>query len=586
MTDRRHIWRTVLVVLVLVAAWVALGVRLTMLHLGSNERLHQRIDKIRKVEKEIMVGRGRILDCRGNDLAMDVSKKDVYVDAERILKNGDARAVAFQLARGLQMDPKVVFDRIAIHRVIKTGRNCVLIKPSVAEEDALRIQRLQLDGVFFKDVYTRLYPKNEMFCHVVGFVNMEGVGSAGMEQVMDESLRGRPGLLISEKDGKQIEVVTRRTLDISPQPGVDVYLTLDQNLQYIVEKALDAAIVEHKAVGAWAIMERVRTGEILAMASRPAFDPNNYRGATEAEMRDRAIGYVYEPGSTFKVAVIASALNEGTVTPDQIFDCESGAWVYQGRTLRDYHPNAMLSVADIIKKSSNIGAAKVAVTLGKERLYTYLKAFGFGQPTGIALPGEEGGILHDVKNWYPISITRIPMGQGIGVTAMQMLNMLCCIANNGYLMRPAIVRRIVDAKGLTIQEFVPEVMAKPIREDTARLMQKLLARVTEEGGTGTKARVDGYTVAGKTGTAQKPVNGHYSDSANIASFMGFLPAENPELAIMIVIDEPQPLHTGGQVAAPIFQEIASQAVRYLDVPSAAEVERTAWKQPENTLSHL
>jgi cell division protein FtsI (penicillin-binding protein 3) len=563
MTDRSYMWRMFLVVLVLATAWVGLGARLLMLHLGPNEGLRSHIEKIRRDEQKIPVGRGRVLDCHGNILALDRAVKNVCVDPLVVISNGHAKAVSGHLARLLQMDPAMVFLRMN-----RPGRRYECIKKLVEEDTADQIKRMQLKGVFFEDASARYYPKGSMFCHVVGFANLEGVGSAGVEQRLDSYLRGHSGLRISEKDGRKVEMYNRRSLDIKAEQGVDVYLTLDQNLQYIVEKALDAALEAYQAKGVWAIVERVKTGEILAMASRPAYDPNLYRTAPTNGVLNRSIGHLYEPGSIFKVAAISAALNEGTVESEDVFDCENGMWIFQRRPLRDYHPNGRLSVADILKKSSNIGTAKIALTLGERRLEQYLRAFGIGRTSGIELPGEEAGILSDRSKWSALSISRIPIGQGVSVTSIQMLNMLCAIANNGFLMKPSIIQRMVDAEGRTVMEFAPEVVTRPIREDTARLMQKLLIRVTEEGGTGTKARVAGYTVAGKTGTAQKVIAGVYSDSANMASFMGFLPAENPELAIIVTVDEPQPLHTGGQVAAPVFREIAEQAVRYLDIPPA------------------
>ena len=561
MTNRTYTWRMLLVVVVLALVWVGLGTRLAYLHLGPNERLRTRIADIRKVEQQILVGRGRVLDTHSNILALDLAVKNICADPKVILENGHLQFIGSRLAYLLQLDPAVVMARLN-----RPNRRYECIKKLVPDDTARQIARMQLRGVFFEDASARYYPQGSLFAHVVGFSNMEGVGSAGVEQRMDSNLRGRPGLRISEQDGRRVEVYTRRSLEIAPQEGADVYLTLDQNLQYIVDKALDAAMEQHSAKGAWVIIERVKTGEILAMASRPVYDPNAYRTADESQMLNRTIGYVYEPGSTFKVGVIAAALNEGRVRPEDVFDCENGMWIYQGRALKDFHPYGRLNVADILKKSSNIGAAKVALKLGERDLERYLRDFGIGRPTGIELPGEEGGILHDRSKWSSLSISRIPMGHEVGVTSLQMVNLLCCIANNGFLMKPSVIRRAVDAHGRTIMEFTPEVLSHPIREDTAKLMQKLLARVTEEGGTGTRARVPGYTVGGKTGTAQKAIPGGYSDSAHIASFMGFLPAETPEIAIVVVVDEPQPLHTGGVVAGPIFAEIASQDVRYLDIP--------------------
>ena len=310
----------------------------------------------------------------------------------------------------------------------------------------------------------------------------------------------------------------------------------------------------------------MRTGRILAMACRPAYDLNDY-GAVSNDLRlNRAIGYVYEPGSTFKIATIAAALNEHVTEPGTVFDCENGHWLHAGHILRDYHPHGRLCVADVLKVSSNIGAAKIAGLLGEQRMYRYLRDFGVGDRLGVDLPGEEGGILMPPRKWSALSVSRIAMGQGVAVTALQMVNLLCCLGNDGFLMRPYTVDRIVNKDGDVVKRNEPYVLARPVRTETARLMCRMLARVTEEGGTGTKARVPGFTVAGKTGSAQKAVAGGYSDSAHVASFMGMLPAERPEIAIMVVVDEPQPLHTGGQVAAPIFSEIATQVIRYLDIP--------------------
>ena len=561
MTERNYIWRLILVVMLITAAWFGLATRLAFLHLSPNDELRQRVRQIRRVEQEILVGRGRILDRHGNILALDMAVKNVCADPKTIVEDGHVQFIGKQLARLLQLDPAMIVTRLS-----RPDRRFEYIKKFVQVDTIRQIQRMQMKGVFFEDASARYYPHGSMMCHALGFSNMEGIGSAGVEQKMNVYLKGRPGLRVSEMDGRRREIYSRRSLEIAPQEGADVYLTLDQNIQYMVEKALDSAMLTHQAKGCWAIVERVRTGEILAMACRPAYDLNEYRQSASQNMLNRSIGYVYEPGSTFKVAVIAGALNEGTVFPDEVFDCENGCWYFQGRPLRDYHPYGRLSVADVLRKSSNIGAAKVAMTLPPARLEQYLRDFGIGRTTGVDLPGEEAGILHNRSKWTSLSVSRMAMGHEVGVTSLQMLNVMCAIANNGFLLRPTIVQRVVDAHGRTIKESTPEVISKPIGEKTARLMQRLLTRVTQEGGTGTRARVDGYLVAGKTGSAQKPIPGGYSDSANMASFVGFLPADNPEFAMIVVVDEPQPLHTGGVVAAPVFQEIAAQIVRYLDIP--------------------
>jgi len=318
----------------------------------------------------------------------------------------------------------------------------------------------------------------------------------------------------------------------------------------------------------------VASGEILAMASRPGYDPNRFYAADTNALLNRAIGVNYEPGSTFKVIAFAAALNDGKVTPDTVFPCgEGGAWVYKGRALHDYHPNPPLTVADGVKKSSNILTAQVALLLGEPLFYRYLQAFRIGMRTGIDLPGEECGLLSPPSRWSSQSITRIPIGQGVAVTALQMLNVFCAIANDGRLMQPYVVQRIVGHDGTVLQQAQPVELGRPIRPETAATMRRLLTRVTEEGGTGKRARLDGYTIAGKTGSAQKAEHGGYSATDYVASFVGFLPADKPEIGVIVVVDTPQPLHTGGVVAAPAFARLASQAVRYLDIPPEEPVAR-------------
>jgi cell division protein FtsI (penicillin-binding protein 3) len=402
-------------------------------------------------------------------------------------------------------------------------------------------------------------------CHVLGFVNRAGEGSCGVELWADEYLRGSPGASVGQVDARRRPTRQGKMQIIPPLPGADVHLTLNQHVQFIVENALDEAVAANQAKGAWAIVQEVRSGRILAMASRPGFNLNGFSEVDPSLWLNRAIGYVYEPGSVFKAATISAALEEKTVTPDTVFDCENGAWLYNRRVLRDFHPYGHLTVADGVKKSSNILAAKVSLTLGEERLYRRLRAFGIGQKTGIDLPGEEKGLLRPPSAWSDLCATRIAIGQSVAVTALQMLNVYCTIANEGRMMKPYLVDRIVAADGSVQRQCRPEVVRQVISRRTAATVCRLLARVTEEGGTGHAARIDGYTVAGKTGTAQKAQRGGYSDSDYVASFVGFFPAESPVIGIIVVVDEPQPKHTGGVVAAPVFSVIASQVARCVDV---------------------
>jgi len=568
MIERRYKNRLIGLAILMMLALIGVSTRLVYLHfhLGPGVDRGARVDTMRQFRERLAVDRGKILDRNGNVLTLDLVKKELCASPANIASNHNAQAVTETIGRILNVEPRVLMDRInrpARQFVYVAGFGHVL-----DDDQADALVRAKLPGVFLRDTMVRSYPRGAGLCHVLGYVNLEPErnGCAGIEQRWDCYLRGVPGLLVGERDGRRHELYDRRLLEIKSRPGANVTLTIDQYVQYIVERALENAVREQRAKAAWAIVERVRTGEILAMANIPSFDPRAFRSTAPDAMRNRCIANNYEPGSTFKVTVVAAALNEKLVTPAQIFDCENGTWFYQRRPLHDFHPYGNLSVADIIKKSSNIGAAKIAVLLGNARLYAYLKQFGIGECTGIELPGEEAGLLYPVSKWTALSPTRIAIGHEVAVTALQMLGVLCAIANDGVRMKPQIVQQVTDVDGRVLYQQTPVAVSQPIRPDTARLMKSLLVRVTEEGGTGSRARVEGYNVGGKTGTAQKAIPGGYSDTLNMSSFMGFIPAEDPQIAIIVVLDEPSnDVRTGGYVAGPVFKEIAEQSVRYLDI---------------------
>jgi len=558
-------WRFVLGAVLLMAALTGLGSRLAFLHLITPASVCREIDENRRMEKQILAGRGTIYDCGGeaNILAMNLPVKDVCANPLKIIRSNELVEATSTLAEILDMPA----DEVAV-RLNRPTREFAWVKRFVPEEVSDRVRDRNIPGVFFRDATVRYYPHGSFMCHVLGFVNHEGVGSAGVEQSSDKYLRGCPGLVEGRVDALRREMVWKRDRYVPALEGSHVVLNLDQNIQHFVEKSLDEVTAEYRARGACAIVQRVKTGEILAMASRPCFDLNEFTTTDEIHKLNRAVGLVYEPGSVFKAVVFSAAFNEHTVSPNMVIDCENGAWTYNHRVLRDYHPYDRLTVADGIKKSSNILAAKTALTVGNQRFYKYLKAFQIGERLGVDLPGEEAGILHPVSEWSNISATRIAIGQGVAVTALQMLSVYTAIANDGILMRPYVTSRVLTRDGSVLYKPQPEIIGRPIKAETAALLKRLLVRVTEEGGTGRRAAVEGYEIAGKTGSAQKPVPGGYSATAHVASFVGFLPAGNPEVAIIVVVDEPQPIHTGGIVAAPVFGKIAGLTVRYLDIPPA------------------
>lgn len=554
--------RTILTAVVIATGFAGLGVRLAFLHLKPTESTLTRIARGRHLEQETRGPRGQILDRSGNILAVDIAARHLCADPKFILKNGDIQQVCEAMTQVLPMTRSEVWALLD-----QPNRQYVRIQKYMREKTLEPLKAMNLKGVILEETSMRNYPKGALGAHVIGFSNREGVGGAGAEQKMNSYLQGTSGLRVSQKDAQRHEIYSRRTVDIEPQPGADVYLTIDQQIQHFTEKALDELVDKYHPQGAWALVQNVRTGEILSMASWPTYNPNRYGAAPPEWLRNRTLHYTYEPGSVMKAMIIASALDGGYVTTRDVFNCENGRWIYGGRALNDSHGEGPLSVADILKKSSNIGAAKIALQMGNEKVHQSLKSFGFGSRTGIDLPGEEGGILWNPSKWSKISITRLAMGHEINVTALQMLSALSAIANDGIRMRPYLIDKVVAANGETIFETLPDELGRPIRPETAKTMRRLLARVTQPGGTGTKAALRGYPVAGKTGTAQKVnlVEGGYYARKYVASFAGFLPVENPAISIIVVADDPQGAYYGGTVCAPAFQTIADQTVRYLRI---------------------
>ncbi len=551
---------------VMCLALFGLCLRLFHLHILTDANAREAIVANRSFTTQLDVERGKICDRNGSDsiLAMDIVGKHICADPSAFVSNTMVRTVAECLANDLDINPDVVERKLMV-----PNSHYARIASYVHPDVAATVEARELKGLFYRSANVRYYPHGDFLCHVLGFVNHNGDGSAGVEQKLDNYLRGCPGILESRKNALRQELYTQRGRYIPSMEGADVSLTIDQFVQCRVEDVLDEIMVEHSAKGAWAIVQRVRTGEIIAMGSRPSYDLNQFVKSDANARLNRALGYTYEPGSTFKAIVFAAALEEKRVTPDTKIDCEYGAWFHSGRLLRDYHPYGILSVADGLKKSSNILSAKLQLKLGDRLYYSYMRAFGLGRRLGIDLPGEEAGILHPVAKWSGISGSRICIGQGVAVSALQMLSVYSAIANDGVLMKPYVVAEVRAKDGTLLHLGQPEPLGRPISSATATTMRRLLARVTEQGGTGRRARVEGYTVAGKTGTAQKPIRGGYSSENHIASFVGFLPAESPELSIIVVVDDPQPIHTGGRVAGPGFSKIADFAVRRLDVPASS-----------------
>jgi cell division protein FtsI/penicillin-binding protein 2 len=521
----------------------------------------------------IYAERGAILDLNNEVLAHNVPVQIVVADATHL---NDRGAIVDLLSRELKIPAPELVEKLG------GDRRYIVIKREVPEAvaDGLRekLRGQNLRGVYFEHDATRIYPNGSMLCHVIGFTDFEHHGIQGVEASMEEYLHGQDGYRYIEHNRAGREIVLYRGQERAPRNGYQVHLTVDLNLQNIVENEIDAAMREYNPKKATIILMRPQTGEILAMANRPNFDINLRAEAKPEQMKNRAIIDMMEPGSTFKIVTAAAALNEHKVQPDSMIFCENGLWNFGGTALHDHRPFADLSVQDILVKSSNIGAAKLAISVGDQKFYEYIRRFGFGERTGVELPGEINGLIRPPQAWSKISITRIPMGHEIGVTPLQMTIAMATIANGGKLMTPRVVKSITTADGKTISTLSPVVLRQVISPQTARQIGNALRGVVSDRGTAAAAAVPGFTIAGKTGTAQKvDPKGGYEPGKYVVSFTGYLPADNPQFVGLVVLDDAQTskpeLNYGGLVAGPIFSRIAEKAARYLDLEPHEEIRK-------------
>src|SRR5947207_2610401 len=524
-------------------------------------------------KQPIYAERGMILDANNEVLAHNVPMKTVVADATRF---NNRQAIVALVSHELRIPSGELAEKL------DGERRYIVIKREVpaATANALR-QKLRagnLRGIDFEHDATRIYPNGSMLCHVIGFTDFEHHGIQGVEASMEEYLHGQDGYRYAERDRVGQEIVPYRGQERAPRNGYQIQLTVDLNLQNIVENEIDAAMAEYRPQKATIILMRPQTGEILAMANRPNFDLNLRSEAKPDEMKNRAIIDMMEPGSTFKIVAAAATLNEHRLRPDSTIFCENGLWNFGGTALHDHRAFSNLSVRDILIKSSNIGAAELALSVGEQKFYEYIRRFGFGERTGIELPGEINGVIRPPRAWSKISITRIPMGHEIGVTPLQMTVAMATIANGGKLITPRIVKSITTSDGKTISSLSPVVLRQVISPETARQIGEALRGVVSDRGTAAAAAVPGFTIAGKTGTAQKvDPRGGYEKGKYIVSFSGYLPAEHPEFVGIVVLDDAKTskpeLNYGGLVAGPIFSRIAERAARYLDLEPDEEIRK-------------
>lgn len=531
--------------------------------------------------------RGMIMDRNNEVLAANIPVRKVVVDSS-LIKNADELAALASPV--LNIPEKELTDIFAKEKAKNTenerqGRYKVLL-PELSEEKSLALQKAMeaqnQRGLFFLPNTTRTYPNGTLASHVLGYLARKNptddniVGVEGVERSMENYLHGQDGYRHIERDRTGREIVIYRGQEQAPKQGLNVQLTIDMGLQAILEAELDSAYRELKPEGACGIILNPKTGEILAMANRPTFDLNDINSAKHEEMRNRTVTDMVEPGSTFKIVVSSAALTEKVVNSKSEIYCEGGRFSYGNRILRDHHGYGNMTVEQILMKSSNIGSAKLGLMLGEERFYKYVRMYGFGDRTGVDLPGEIGGLVHPPSRWDKLTITRMPMGQSVAVTPLQIVMGMSVIANGGKLMRPHIVRSVTDEDNNEVLHLDPEVVREVVPEDVAKFVRNALTGVVSKEGTAILASVPGFTVGGKTGTAQKvnPRGGYY-ENRYVSSFVGFMPAEDPQFVCLIMIDDaklPSNLNYGGLVAAPIFSRVAEKTARRLGLTPSTTAE--------------
>jgi len=535
-----------------------IGGRAFHLQVLQGDRLMRLGERQHLKEWIVLPKRGAVFDRSGEPLALSMESQSVYARPRRVQ---DPEKLGETLAQVLKL-------RAAdVKRKLTSDKPFVWIKRQVSAPEAEKIQALNPPGIGMFYEPNRHYPQGQLAGQVIGFVGRDSEGLEGLELKYNDYIRGEAGSSVTERDALGRRVLVQGVERLRIPPGSDIHLTLNTAIQHSAEKELESAVLKYRAKAGVAIVVEPFTGEVLALANYPAFDPNNYTRHTPEEWRNRSVTDSFEPGSTFKTILAAAALEEGVVGKEDLFYCEMGRYAFGGKIIHDTHPHGWLPFSKILQVSSNIGFTKVAEKLKKDRYFKYIQKFGFGQPSAIDLPGEVSGLVRKPESWSKVDLATHAFGQGISATPVQMVMAYAAIANGGFLMRPYVTRRAVSPQGEVMLEMQPHVIRRVISERTAKLLADMLKGVTNEGGTGVMANVDGFEVAGKTGTAQKadPVNGGYAAKKRVASFVGFVPADRPRLVALVLIDEPEVSVYGGVVAAPVFRNIAQAALRHLAV---------------------
>jgi len=579
-------------------AFCSLGGRLVYLQVFKGDDYTELANQARKNFIEIKARRGDIVDSKGNLLATTRSVVEVGMDPHSVKEDDwvkfDRLAVLLDVnPDDIRTAAKNLIRRSGTEDMALKKVRWVKLKDEVEEDVYREIRKLEIKGVYGNFKHSRLYPNKNLASHLLGFVNKEGVAAMGTESHADYYLKGQDGWRESEKDGERREMPQHRSFEVQARDGLNVELSIDRMIQDMVETELKAIVEEYEPISASIIVSDPKTGYVLALGNVPDFDLNKFNKADHSQQRNRALADVYEPGSTFKIVAVTGAMNEGLVDADDLIDCSIATVQRGSRRMRlpsDHHDLGQISVSKVVQKSSNRGAAQLGIMLGSQRLYDYCKAFGFGQKTNFGIGGESRGVLHHPKRWDGLTITRLPMGHAVSATAMQVHSSMGAVANGGILMKPQFIHRIFDSEGKTVVSFNPKPVRRVIASGVTDSVTEMLVSVVSAEGTAAQARIEGFDIAGKTGTTKKLIEGQYSNRHHVASFVGFFPAEDPQVVITVVVDEPK-MKTGrtgygGVVAAPAFQRVGKGIIAYLGLKPNPKEPKTFAQRKRSTRSAL
>lgn len=551
---RRHPLRVGAVFCVIITLFTIFSIKLGLIQIFRASYLAEKASKQNTRLIELEPKRGTIYDRNMHALALNVPAYSLFVNTRALTKEQKSKII-ITLSKVLGVDQKSLEK--------KMGRRSYFtwLYRKISQEAYEKLKAAKLTGLGFVKESKRFYPNGQLGAHLIGFANIDNQGLQGVELEFDKQLHGVKGMAEVLRDAKQRDLLLERNY-VAPKDGLDVVLTIDETIQFITEKALAKAFERHKAKMASVIVVNPKTGEVLAFASLPTFRPDAPERSPLENRTNRTVAFVYEPGSVFKIVTAAAALEEGITNEEEIIFCENGKYRIANHTLKDDHPNGDLTFREVVEKSSNIGTVKIAQRLGADKVYEYAKRFRFGVKTNIGMVGEVPGLLKPVSRWSKLSIGAIPIGHEVTVTAVQLVMSMAVIANDGVMMKPYIIKAIRDPQGGVIEMFHPQELGRVISEKTAYRMREILRGVIETG-TAKQAKIKGISAGGKTGTAQKVVNGRYSNSHHVASFIGFAPVEDPQFAIVISVDEPRNGYYGGTVAGSVFREIVEESMQYL-----------------------